>query len=70
MLIFGIGSRGLISSIARAGLQFIYIGDLHETDITGVSFIEAPLHSITAKESVGRIFDTCVVVAAYLKPNC
>ena len=43
VLILGVGSRSLISSIARAGFQVIYIGDLHETDITGVSFIRAPL---------------------------
>ena len=56
--------------MARAGFQVIEIGDLYETDIIGVSFIGAPLHSITAKECVDRIFDTCVVVATYLESSC
>ena len=70
VLILGVGSRGLIFSMARAGFQVIYIGDLFETDIIGVSIIGAPLHSITAKECVDRIFDTCVVVATYLESSC
>ena len=56
--------------MARAGFQVIEIGDLYETDIIGVSFIGAPLHSITAKECVDRFFDTCVVVATYLESSC